>query len=650
MAEAKDFTKKKWQGFQLEQAEKNYRAKIIKVYGTMQIFGMSDPVPLDDIFVEVEILDKPTAHQRYDIEELLRRSADPEKLHSTQRVGGLALVRDNCHLFILGKPGAGKTTFLKRVAYNAAEKNVDRLPIFISLKEWSDSQLELLPFIAKQFDICDFPEAMPFVDKLLKAAPSIVLFDGLDEVNQTDGQRDKQLLAMRDFFKKYDQAQCLITCRIAANDFTFEGFKYIEVADFSDAQIKQFVANWFSQAKNLGEKFLQEFEEDENQNLRELASSPLLLTMLCLLYQETLEFPQRRAEIYEKAMDALLRRWDVSRRIKRDEIYRHLTLGHKENMFAQVAAITFDANEYFMTKRVLENHLKDYLVKVPPHNPNIDGEISLKAIVAQHGIFTERAENIYSFSHLTFQEYFAAKYIVGNATDGTLARLLPHCAEPRWREVFLLTSSMLQDASKFLTSLRRMIDDFIRQDEVIVTFLAWATKRRNASMAKGREAQDVYLCIGLSHVFNHDLRYEFVFTNINLNLRLDLDLNAALDFACSRNYIFPLELDLHSVLDSARQLGLTELETELKNLSIVPKKMSSDDVWQSFATQLRAIMIKHRDIGHPLELTDEQAAHLHHYFMATRLLKDCLALATMPPEKKDEILDSLFLPPQPFAQ
>ena len=131
----------------------------------------------------------------------------------------------------------------------------------------------------------------------------------------------------------------------------FEGFKYIEVADFSEAQIKQFVINWFKNQGNLGEKFLQEFKKGENKNLRELASSPLLLTMLCLLYQETLEFPQRRAEIYEKAMEALLRRWDVSRHIKRDEIYRTLTLGHKENMFAQVAAITFDSNEYFFKRK-----------------------------------------------------------------------------------------------------------------------------------------------------------------------------------------------------------------------------------------------------------------------------------------------------------
>ena len=35
----------------------------------------------------------------------------------------------------------------------------------------------------------------------------------------------------------------------------------------------------------------------------------------------------------------------------------------------------------------------------------------LKAIEAQHGIFSQRAQRIYSFAHLTFQEYFTAQYI-----------------------------------------------------------------------------------------------------------------------------------------------------------------------------------------------------------------------------------------------
>jgi predicted NACHT family NTPase len=55
-------------------------------------------------------------------------------------------------LFILGKPGAGKTTFLRYITVQCARENIDKLPIFVGLKEWADSGLDLMAFLATQFD------------------------------------------------------------------------------------------------------------------------------------------------------------------------------------------------------------------------------------------------------------------------------------------------------------------------------------------------------------------------------------------------------------------------------------------------------------------------------------------------------------------
>jgi predicted NACHT family NTPase len=55
----------------------------------------------------------------------------------------------------------------------------------------------------------------------------------------------------------------------------------------------------------------------------------------------------------------------------------------------------------------------------------------------------ERARDIYSFSHLTFHEYFAARYIADHPEKGVLRTAIAHGADPQWREVLLLTASML---------------------------------------------------------------------------------------------------------------------------------------------------------------------------------------------------------------
>lgn len=654
--------KGRWDKFRWNDAAEKYRAKVKKLYGTMQIMGMAKPVPLEDIFTEAYLLDKPTAFSRFDIELLKKSAADPDaQPHAAKRIGGLTLVNRGENLFILGKPGAGKTTFLKYIALQAAEPDkpvIDKVPIFISLKQWADSGAELMPFIEERFDICGFPHAGQFVEELLKNGSVLVLFDGLDEVTQEGGQRDKQLLAMNNFIAKYDRTRCLITCRLAASDYSFEPFTYVEIADFTPKQIETFVANWFrnqegERDEETSRRFLTEFEKDDNKGLRDLARTPLLLTLLCLSFSETLTFPQRRVEIYEEALDALLKKWDSSRKIKRDEIYRKLSLGHKQNMLARIAAETFEKNDYFITQPELERFITDYVKNVPPHDTNetTDGEVILKSIEAQHGIFVERAHKVYSFSHLTFQEYFTAKYIVANASKGTLTSLLKrHCADLRWREVFLLTISLLPDAGQFMATFRRGVDALIDGDQKISSFLSWANKKSAAIQANSWQGRFSYLFIeiyysGVNAIPVHSWEFSFRL-NPGLNLDYDLDFNLANAYfsACPPALPNAFPDDHARSLSLARKLGLSDLEQGLAAISVPSDHIKSEE-WQEVARRLQELMVKFRDIGHEWKFTAVESKRLAKYLNATRLLQECLKLAYMPLADKEAMLNSLYLPP-----
>ena len=86
---------------------------------------MTQPIGLSDIFTDVNILKKIPANQRHSLEQLQAKfNFNIEKFerlglgNTEERVPGIEAVKEHPKLMIWGKPGAGKTTFLKYLAIN----------------------------------------------------------------------------------------------------------------------------------------------------------------------------------------------------------------------------------------------------------------------------------------------------------------------------------------------------------------------------------------------------------------------------------------------------------------------------------------------------------------------------------------------------
>ncbi|MCP4420427.1 MAG: hypothetical protein GY805_27795, partial [Chloroflexi bacterium] len=110
-------------------------------------------------------------------------------------------------------------------------------------------------------------------------------------------------------------------------------------------------------------------------------------------------------------------------------------------MLAWLAFETFSAGELFIPETRLAQLITDFWREwlqqeaaeqkelygelnwreLPPKN--VDAKKVIREIVVQQGLLVEQLPNIYSFSHLTFQEFFTAHYIVKNVAQDTLPRL-----------------------------------------------------------------------------------------------------------------------------------------------------------------------------------------------------------------------------------
>jgi hypothetical protein len=464
-------------------AARKYAAKVESLYNSMRIFGMSNPVELRSIYTRVNVLSKLTASHRVTVEALERhfnrdRSGFGRIQSSTD---GTAIVNEIQKLVVLGKPGAGKTTFLKHITLQALDGvfKKKRIPIFLSLKDWSDSGLTLLAFVVQQFEICDFQDGQDFVEHMLSKGKCLLLLDGFDEVTSDVNAAITQIGT---FVNKYNENQYILSCRIAAYSYCFPYFTDIEVADFTARQIESFINNWFGAGSVKARSCWQQLKSDKA--IMELASIPLLLTLLCLAFDETMAFPSNKAELYKEAIDALLKKWDASRSINRGEIYQNLSPKRKESMLSRIAAKTFESEQYFIHQDRLESYISSFIQNLPNSKEDtlsLDSEAVLKAVEAQHGIFVERAKRIYSFSHLTFQEYFTARYFV-DAQKGSLSRIVrQYLTNDNWREVFLLMTSMLDEADEFLMTMQHQLTKLGTEKHIcsLLSAIRQSAARRN---------------------------------------------------------------------------------------------------------------------------------------------------------------------------
>jgi len=183
--------------------------------------------------------------------------------------------------------------------------------------------------------------------------------------------------------------------------------------------------------------------------------------MLCMTFNDNLNFPPNRSELYANFISALLRRWLASKSIPHEEIYKHLSDKRKIEMLSEIACKTFQNDEYLIKQKDLEGYIADFIKisrkqkreSLVPDSYNI-----LKAIEVQHGFLVERTHNLYTFSHLTIQEYFTACYIVENRPE-TLKSLINCIADEKWREVFLLTVEQLNknSADSFFNLMKKSV-------------------------------------------------------------------------------------------------------------------------------------------------------------------------------------------------
>jgi formylglycine-generating enzyme required for sulfatase activity len=415
---------------------------------------------------------------------------DAEREES-RAVTALEAVIGNRRLVLLGDPGSGKSTFVTHLGLCLALHShqpqagwLDRLagwptadgdltPLLVVLRDFArtlparqgqrPSASWLWEFVGERLRAQNLDFVAPALYKLLDAGKVIVLLDGLDEI-PTAQQRGQVRDAVQVFTERYPACRMVVTCRTLSYQDPkgqLSDWPAYRLAEFDEPKIDSFIAAWYGELARLtvvtGDEAVRMTrrlqEAVRRKDLHELAGNPLLLTVMALVHGHRGRLPDARALLYEETVDILLLRWEqikaggdeealplraLLQQVDRTDVdlkvvLRRLAFEAQQGGGAGENSSLADIGELRLLKALAELH---------PDKSLQWAEAVLEVIRLRAGLLVERAPEVYTFPHRTFQEYLAGAHLAAQADfAGRAASLVSD--DLYWRQVILLAVGRL---------------------------------------------------------------------------------------------------------------------------------------------------------------------------------------------------------------
>ena len=668
----------------------SYKRRIEEKCNKIRIPHMTKSIPVKDIYVDTECSEEIRERRRKTASQMQAEMAGTA-LSQIKRVQADQLLTSSTRLMLWGRSGSGKTTFLKHLALEKIqESSVNQIPIFIELRDLVRHQSEIsnlsgiaIAEVRKVFQGDDLDQV---ITDLIRRGKLMFILDGLDEIKEDKREWISNLIV--DCLDKFPDNTYIVSCRPTEIDYIHPSFHDVEVVEFSESQVENFVKQWFAKSdeKNLDQRFLAQLKE--NDAIAKIAQTPLLLTQLCSTYQYGYDFPRSKSGLLEDAVDLYLRKWDSFRRIDRSNILKNVSRSRTKGLFTQIAYWSMDRKLELLPKGQLEAVITDYTSKLPTLEKIAakDQELILKELESSFGILVQENRDEYAFIHKSFQEYLLAQHILNDLASEkiTFEELFQkHLLDRAWRSAILWMSEGLSDASEFLKALFQFslelsakgcpfyIDHSIKDSELstdhqLTSVLEWLdriTSQAEVSTSSWRACilsynleTDMHIARStpkLDHAPAQRLaektrelhqRYEKIAPRTD-RMKLLLDLAVIHALASDKERLHnPEDFDylkriqrydptygteniapkLAEARSIVQQLGLGDLEKSLAELSRNIPSVVIGEEWKIWADSLQEIMKAHLDEGYGIILDDHTVHSLNDLIYVTHLIVECL--------------------------
>ncbi len=307
-----------------------------------------------------------------------------------------------------GRPGSGKTTLMHKVTKDWAKRgNVlvnAEVVVLVSLRLLNAIRTENLTLqsIFKNYVEND-EERSAFVDSIKKKNGKglCIIIDGLDEYEE-DSLDNNIIFDL--IYKRILPLSMIIVASRPVGTATIRlkapVTQRIEVLGFTKEQIEGYISCYFRESRDANVKLWKYL--NLHANVLRMCYLPVHAAMVCFMYEKKgEEIPHTETKIYEAfTILTLLRKPPSSVRISSLKDLE----GSMKEYFKNICKLALDMT--FRKQQVVN----ESQTKFPLSPPNSDkGSLGLVTIDSTASMF--RMEDLYTFFHLTFQEFLAAFYL-----------------------------------------------------------------------------------------------------------------------------------------------------------------------------------------------------------------------------------------------